>query len=80
MIIECPSCQARYRIREEKLPAEGGGIKCPNCANVFVVTPDGKIGETKKADLAHGTEYNVAVRAAEAEIEQARAQAEAQIA
>lgn len=80
MIIECPSCQARYRIREEKLPAEGGGIKCPNCAHVFVVTPDGKIGENKKADLAHGTEYNVAVRAAEAEIEQARAQAEAQIA
>lgn len=80
MIIECPSCQARYRIREEKLPAEGGGIKCPNCAHVFVVTPDGQLGETKKADPSHGTEYNVAVRAAEAEIEQARAQAESQIA
>jgi predicted Zn finger-like uncharacterized protein len=74
MIIECPSCQARYRIREEKLPAEGGGIKCPNCAHVFVVTPDGQLAETKKADPARGTEYNVAVRAAEAEIEQARAQ------
>ena len=80
MIIECPSCQARYRIREEKLPAEGGGIKCPNCAHVFFVTPDGQLGETKKADPSHGTEYNVAVRAAEAEIEQARALAEAQIA
>ncbi len=74
MIIECPSCQARYRIREEKLPAEGGGIKCPNCAHVFVVTPDGQLAETKKAEPAHGTDYNVAVRAAEAEIEQARAQ------
>ena len=80
MIIECPSCQARYRIREEKLPAEGGGIKCPNCAHVFVVTPDGQIADSKKADPAHGTDYNVAVRAAEAEIEQARAQAESQIA
>jgi predicted Zn finger-like uncharacterized protein len=77
MIIECPSCQARYRIREEKLPAEGGGIKCPNCAHVFVVTPDGKQVEPKKAVPEHGTDYNVAVRAAEAEIEQARAQAEA---
>ena len=80
MIIECPSCQARYRIREEKLPAEGGGIKCPNCAHVFVVTPDGQLADSKKADPAHGTDYNVAVRAAEAEIEQARAQAESHIA
>jgi predicted Zn finger-like uncharacterized protein len=80
MIIECPACQARYRIREEKLPAEGGGIKCPNCAHVFVVTPDGQLSETKKADPSHGTDYNVAVRAAEAEIEQARAQAESQVA
>lgn len=78
MIIECPSCQARYRIREEKLPAEGGGIKCPNCAHVFVVTPDGQLGEAKKSIPPHGTEYNVAVRAAEAEIEQARAQVEPQ--
>lgn len=78
MIIECPSCQARYRIREEKLPAEGGGIKCPNCAHVFIVTLDGQLADSKKADPAHGTEYNVAVRAAEAEIEQARAQAESQ--
>ena len=78
MIIECPSCQARYRIREEKLPAEGGGIKCPNCAHVFVVTPDGQLGEAKKPIPPHGTEYNVAVRAAEAEIEQARAQVEPQ--
>lgn len=78
MIIECPSCQARYRIREEKLPAEGGGIKCPNCAHVFVVTPEGQLGEAKKSVPPHGTEYNVAVRAAEAEIEQARARVEPQ--
>jgi len=41
MIIECPSCQSRYRIREEKLPKGGGNIKCPNCAHVFFVSPDG---------------------------------------
>jgi predicted Zn finger-like uncharacterized protein len=41
MIIECPACQSRYRIREEKLPQEGGGIKCPNCAHVFFVAQPG---------------------------------------
>jgi predicted Zn finger-like uncharacterized protein len=41
MIIECPACQSRYRIREEKLPAGGGNIKCPNCAHVFFVARDG---------------------------------------
>jgi predicted Zn finger-like uncharacterized protein len=38
MIIECPACQSRYRIREEKLPAAGGNIKCPSCAHVFFVS------------------------------------------
>jgi predicted Zn finger-like uncharacterized protein len=37
MIIECPACDSRYRIREDKLPGEGGNIKCPNCAHVFFV-------------------------------------------
>lgn len=37
MIIECPACKSRYRIREEKLPAAGGNIKCPSCAHVFFV-------------------------------------------
>lgn len=40
MIIECPACQSRYRIREEKLPAGGGNIKCPSCAHVFFVARD----------------------------------------
>lgn len=37
MIIECPACESRYRIREDKLPQDGGNIKCPNCAHVFFV-------------------------------------------
>ncbi len=37
MIIECPSCTSRYRIREDKLPEAGGNIKCPNCAHIFFV-------------------------------------------
>ncbi len=41
MIIECPSCVSRYRIKEDKLPDGGGNIKCPNCAHVFFVTKGG---------------------------------------
>lgn len=37
MIIECPACTSRYRIREDKLPENGGNIKCPSCAHVFFV-------------------------------------------
>ena len=37
MIIECPACTSRYRIREDKLPSDGGNIKCPNCAHIFFV-------------------------------------------
>jgi predicted Zn finger-like uncharacterized protein len=44
MIIECPACQSRYRIREEKLPAGGGNIKCPSCAHVFFVAREASSG------------------------------------
>lgn len=40
MVIQCPSCQARYRIQKEKLPAGGGNIKCPSCSHVFAVHAD----------------------------------------
>lgn len=54
MIIECPSCNSRYRIREDKLPAEGGNIKCPNCAHVFFVPRDGA-AETQQGKPAAST-------------------------
>lgn len=44
MIIECPACTSRYRIREDKLPDAGGNIKCPNCAHVFFVAREGISG------------------------------------
>jgi predicted Zn finger-like uncharacterized protein len=40
MIIQCPACSSRYRIRPEKLPSDGGNIKCPTCAHVFFVSAD----------------------------------------
>jgi predicted Zn finger-like uncharacterized protein len=40
MLIECPSCKSRYRIRDEKLPGKGGNIRCPNCSHIFFVSRD----------------------------------------
>ena len=39
MIVQCPGCKSRYRVREEKLPENGGNIQCPNCASVFPAAP-----------------------------------------
>lgn len=60
MIIECPSCNSRYRIREDKLPAQGGNIKCPNCAHVFFV-PRGDATSTQEGTPATATGETVGV-------------------
>ena len=39
MIVECDRCATRYRVRDDKLPANGGNIKCPSCAHIFFVKP-----------------------------------------
>ncbi|MFQ5905835.1 MAG: zinc-ribbon domain-containing protein [bacterium] len=38
MVVQCPVCLGRYRVVDEsKVPPEGIGIKCPNCANIFTI-------------------------------------------
>lgn len=37
MIVSCPSCTSRYRIRDEKVSGRGARITCPSCAHKFVV-------------------------------------------
>jgi len=38
MVVQCPLCLGRYRVVDEsKVPPEGIGIKCPNCANIFTI-------------------------------------------
>lgn len=37
MIVTCPSCDARYRIRDDKIEGKGARITCPNCGHKFVV-------------------------------------------
>ncbi len=40
MIVQCPQCDSQYRVQDDKIPASGGKISCPNCGNRFVVHPD----------------------------------------
>lgn len=56
MIIECPACTSRYRIREDKLPAAGGNIKCPNCAHIFFVPRESSISQSGSVPVVEGAD------------------------
>lgn len=47
MIVECDRCSTKYRVREDRLPASGGNIKCPGCAHVFFVAPPSPSGSAE---------------------------------
>lgn len=40
MIVQCPSCASKYRIRDANIPPAGGKIRCPSCSHSFVVYPE----------------------------------------
>lgn len=40
MVIQCDSCQAKFRIDDSKVGAKGVKVRCTKCKNVFVVKPD----------------------------------------
>ncbi|MEF2143947.1 MAG: DUF3426 domain-containing protein [Desulfovibrionaceae bacterium] len=39
MIVACPSCQTRYNLPDEKIPAKGLKVKCSKCEHVFKAVP-----------------------------------------
>lgn len=39
MIVSCPSCPAKYRVRDEAVSEEGAELRCPQCAESFVAFP-----------------------------------------
>lgn len=49
MIVTCPHCSSKYRVRDEVVPAEGAQLKCPECGTLFVAHPpkhsDGELRE-----------------------------------
>ncbi len=44
MIVQCPACSSRYRIRDDNIPPSGGKIRCPSCGHSFVVYPANATG------------------------------------
>lgn len=40
MIVQCPNCDARYRVNATAVPATGGRITCPSCQHIFIVYPE----------------------------------------
>ncbi|HET6921527.1 MAG TPA: zinc-ribbon domain-containing protein, partial [Anaeromyxobacteraceae bacterium] len=46
MIVTCTSCQARFRIPDEKIGPKGAKVRCSKCKNVFVARPAAGAGGT----------------------------------
>lgn len=36
MIVTCPSCNAKYRVRDDAVPQGGAQLKCPECDTMFL--------------------------------------------
>lgn len=39
MIVECPNCQAKFRLPDEKIGPQGATLRCGKCRHVFTVEP-----------------------------------------
>lgn len=39
VIVTCPGCASKYRVRDEAVPAGGAELKCPSCGAVFMAHP-----------------------------------------
>lgn len=39
MIVTCPTCSSKYRVRDEAVPPEGAELQCPSCNAVFLAHP-----------------------------------------
>lgn len=48
MIVTCPGCSSKYRVRDEAVPAGGAELRCPTCNAVFMAHPP-KHSETEIA-------------------------------
>ena len=39
MIVTCPGCSAKYRVRDEAVPQGGAELRCPSCNALFMAHP-----------------------------------------
>ena len=37
MIIECPSCRARYRLKPDRIRGKGARVRCRHCGGTITV-------------------------------------------
>ena len=54
MIVQCPSCNSRYRIKDANIPESGGKIRCPSCSHSFVVYPESDNFDGDKTSITSG--------------------------
>jgi predicted Zn finger-like uncharacterized protein len=47
--VACPSCQTRYRIADERIPAGGATASCPNCGQQILIPGREKTREAAKS-------------------------------
>lgn len=51
MIVTCPSCTSKYRVRDDAVPPGGAELECPSCKSMFVAYPPKRaIGEHTGVD------------------------------
>jgi predicted Zn finger-like uncharacterized protein len=39
MIVTCPGCASKYRVRNEAVPPDGARMRCPKCETLFLAKP-----------------------------------------
>ena len=39
MVIQCPECQTRFRLADDKIKADGIKVRCSRCRHIFAVPP-----------------------------------------
>ncbi|WP_420420278.1 DUF3426 domain-containing protein [Pacificispira sp.] len=46
MILSCPNCETRFRVKDDAIGPNGRKVKCRNCAHTWKAMPDGSVGES----------------------------------
>jgi len=57
MIVQCPSCETKFRIADTKIAGSGVKVRCSKCAQVFVVRKDQAAASLES--IAAGTAVSV---------------------
>jgi predicted Zn finger-like uncharacterized protein len=39
VVVTCPGCAAKYRVRNETVPPDGARMRCPKCETLFLARP-----------------------------------------